>query len=523
MTTQDEPWSTADADVGSDTPSSMLAGTKEESTTVRRWHERGNKKRKTIFDQDGTTSDDCDETLPVPLPVPLPTTECFPADIIDFVTEKCDIEPPHRVNEVEVIGDDGGGGCHREALQTPDSLNLGRVEVRELEDPENGFIEDGLIEGTANPKNRPGVDGMGADYSAVSLEAGHSARLDNINAQHGTRVRAGGGDGGEDEEEQVQDDEVETDEELAGGARGKGAWNREEQGEEEEERVKEKEKAEEEEKRKEEDEEEEEECTDEEFVGTQECGDNGEKDDQKNSIRAAKEGKEEDEYEEGDISRTGEGDASFARRIDTHPFQLRYDSHPSPSPAYESSTLPLQSPPPPPPPPPPAGQTQWPLARNEIPSASDQLSRLYSEDGQQNESQGNSVFVGHPHQEEVLMCHRDGASQPVAEKIRGTYARVDDSSGHPDGRAGAERPNDTRPDFEAPTHDSMVPLINQVSCVIRQQRSCSIVPPAIRSHDQIVLHQVAVSGNGPKLTVWAGFAFAEGEVKHLRSLCSLLR
>ena len=79
VTSQDEPWSTTGVDVGADTPSPMLAGTKDESDNLRKWLERRNKKRKIVVDQDETTSDECDEPVPYPLPVPLPPTEWPPA------------------------------------------------------------------------------------------------------------------------------------------------------------------------------------------------------------------------------------------------------------------------------------------------------------------------------------------------------------------------------------------------------------------------------------------------------------
>ena len=214
----------------------------------------------------------------------------------------------------------------------------------------------------------------------------------------------------------------------------------------------------------EEEEKEEEDDTDVEFVGMPEG--EGEEDEQANSHRDAKEKNEENENGEGDLPQTGEADTNSASRVDTRPFQLRYDSRPSPS-ASRRSMPPLQSPAAATA----AGRTRSPLARNEIAFASDQVDGLCNEDSQQNEEQGNRDFVRYPHEKELDTCQHGGASQPVDDEIRGDHAHADDSSSRPDRRAGAAHPDDTHRDFETPTHDSMAPLTNQVSCFIRHEGS----------------------------------------------------
>ncbi|CAM9422713.1 unnamed protein product, partial [Laminaria digitata] len=143
-----------------------------------------------------------------------------------------------------------------------------------------------------------------------------------------------------------------------------------------------------------------------------------------------------------------------------------YGRRPSPSvsPAFQSSVSPLESPPPPPPPPPAAAdRTRSPLARNGVVFTSDQQDRVYTEDGQQDEGQGNRDYVDYSNDEEMDACQHGGASQPVAEEGRGGdhACGVDDSYGHPHRRAGAQRLEDEHPDFETHTDSPHVPLINQ--------------------------------------------------------------
>ena len=296
------------------------------------------------------------------------------------------------------------------------------------------------------------------------------------------------------EEAGEKEEEVAADEKLTGGKRGKR-------------RLKDNKEEEEEEGEEEEDEEEEDDDTDKEFVVLHKC--QGE-DEPADSIRLTKDGSKEDGNGQGRFLGTGEGDVIPPRRIDTSHFLRQYDDSPSPSPASGSlmSRLRLS--------PPLGGCTRSPLAGDGNALASEQQDnfyseggqdRCYSEDGQdcfcgehdqQNERQAKKQVVGYSHQEtdtdrhgaspalagEIRRDHEreDGsasppladamrgghhvrvgdsghphkhdASPPVAEKVKRDHdhARVEDSSGHSDQRAGAGRSDDKHP-IETSTHN----------------------------------------------------------------------